>query len=98
MAQSAGSPGLSTHTPTPSAKQAWSALVLSLSWFQPRVGLAPWSRTQADGVCREEAKGAPIPAGGGVVACWERHFPDNDPSKKHKEGGRAVTRPLRLVK
>lgn len=56
--------------------------MLSLSWFQPRVGLAPWSRTQADGACREEAKGAPIPAGGGVVACWERHFPDNDPSKK----------------
>lgn len=32
-----------------------------------------------------------------MAECWEGQFPDNDPSKKHREGGRAVTWPLRFV-
>lgn len=86
MAQSAGSLGLSTCTPTPSAKQRWSELVLSLSWCQPRVGPGPSYRTWADTVFREESVECPIQGCGcdGRVL-GKKPFPYNDTSKKHKE-------------
>lgn len=89
MAPSAGSLGLRTHTPTPSAKPPWSELAPSLSWCRPRAGPGPSYRTWVDRVFRKELVECPIQGGGcGGRVRGKKHFPYNDTSKKHKEEGK----------
>jgi len=100
MAQSAGSLGLSTHTRTPSAKQHSSELVLSLSWYQPRVGLGPWYSTWVDRVFRTGSVQCPMRGVGVGVreqVLGKKHFPYKGTSKKHKGKGNAVTWPVKFV-
>lgn len=99
MVQSAGSLGLSTHTPTLSAKWLWSALVQYLSWCLPRVGRDPWCRMFEDAVFKREKNGMPPDKeekrgwanAGKIDFCY--HYI----SEKHQEDG-ALAWPLQCVK